>query len=230
MNTDRQTAAFLSIYRHYRIAMIPPSTPSRRTLLAGVGATLATTLAGCSSSETHQSSPGNGTLVTNYMAAMTRSGSEQPPIVAPRENTGGVGTADEASTTSEPLSLHVVQSESDAEALAFADGATNVAAVRRLVAETAYASESVLLYQTRINECYRLQLNYVTRDDDGSPNVQFCRVVRDAEVDCERNARNHVAAAVRLPTPGDEYGSFSVGSGGSCDQIPEPYRNESESA
>lgn len=209
--------------------MLPPSTHSRRTLLAGVGAGLATALAGCSGSETHQSSPVGGTLVTDHTVAMTRS-DEQPPIIAPQETTTGAGSVDESSPPPEPRSLDVVESESDTEALAYAEDATNVTAVRRLVAETAYASESVLLYRTRIGECYRLQLNYITRDDDGGPNVQFCQAIRQAEIDCERNGRNHVAAAVRLPFPGDEYGGFSVGSGGSCDPIPERYPNESESA
>lgn len=210
--------------------MVPPSTTSRRALLTGVGTGLATVLAGCSGSETHQSSPDDGTLVTDYTVAMARSAGEQPPIVAPQENTDAAESGDEDSQTPDPRSLHVVKSESDAEALAFAEDATNVAAVRRLVAETDYASESVLLRQTRIGECYRLKLNYVARDDDGgSPNVEFCQVIRDAEIDCERDAYDHVAAAVRLPFPGDEYSGFSVGGSGSCGPVPEQYRTESES-
>lgn len=209
--------------------MIPPSTTRRRTVLTGMGASLAAALAGCSGAETHRSSPADGTLVTDYTAAITRSSGERPPIVAPRSNRGDGNDATD-SPTPEPLSSHVVGSQSEAEALEFAEDATNAAAVRRLVAETTYASESVLLYQTPIGECYRLKVNYVTRDDDGSPNVQFCRVIRDADVDCERNARDVVAAAVRLPIPRDEYSSFAVGSGGSCDPVPERYRNKSESA
>lgn len=210
--------------------MVPPSTPCRRSVLTGVGAGLAAALAGCSESETHRSSPDTGTLITDYTVAITRSSGERPPIVAPRED-AGEGNADGASPTPEPLSIHVVESESGAETLEFAEDARNAAAVRRLVAETAYASESVLLYQTPIGECYGLRLNYVAKDgDDGDPNVQFCRVIRDADVACERQARDHVAAAVRLPIPGDEYGSFSVGSGGGCDPVPERYRNGSESA
>ncbi|WP_226023673.1 hypothetical protein [Halomicrobium salinisoli] len=211
--------------------MVPPSRPSRRAILAGVSAGFATAFAGCSGSETHESSPDGGTLVTDHTVAMARSTSDQPPIVGSRETTGNAGNADEPSPTPEPLSLHAVESESDAEALAFAEDATNVAAVRRLVAETAYASESVLLYQTRVGECHRLQLNYVARDgDDGDPDVEFCQVIRDAEVDCEREARDYVAAAVRLPFPGEEYSGFSGGGGGSCGPIPERYRTESESA
>lgn len=209
--------------------MRPPSTSSRRTLLAGVGAGLATALAGCSGSETRQSPSGDGTLVTDYTAAIARSSGDRPPIVAPRANGRDAGDADEASPTPEPLSHRVIASDAEAEALEFAEGATNAAAVRRLVAETAYANESVLLYQRRIGECYGLQVNYVTRDEDGSPDVQFCRVIRDAEVACEREVRDYVAAAIRLPFPGDEYGGLSVGSGGGCDPIPERYRNGSAS-
>lgn len=211
--------------------MVPalPET-SRRALLAGMGTGIATVLAGCSASETHQSPPpDDGTLVTDHVTVTTRSSDGRPPVVAPRENNNGdTGDADGSPTTSEPLSIHTIESESEAAEIEFAEDATNVTAVRQLLEETAYASESVLLYQTHIGECYRLKLNYVTRDDD--PDVQFCRVVRDAEVDCERSARDHVAAFVRLPFPGDEYGGFSIGSGGSCGPTPERDPNGSESA
>lgn len=208
--------------------MVPThSKPSRRALLTGIGAGLATALAGCSASESHQSPPEDGTLVTDYITAKTRSSTEQPPVVAPREDDEG---ADGTSRTAEPLSLHVIENQEDAAALEFADDATDVAAVRRLVAETAYESESVLVYQTRIGECYRLKLNYVTKDGDGQPSVEFCQVVRDATTECERDARDHVAAFVRLPFPADEYNGYSVSGGGNCNPIPERYQNESESS
>lgn len=207
--------------------MSSPSIPSRRTVLAGIGSGLAVAVAGCSGSESRQSPPENGMIVTDYAAAVTRSTSDRPPIVAPRESTDTAESADD--TASDPLASHIIESESGSVAVEFAGDATNVAAVRRLIAETAYASESVLLYQTRVRECYKLQLNYVARADDGSPEVQFCHVIRDAEVDCERDAWDHVAAAVRLPFPGDEYSGLSIGTGGSCGQIPSRY-NQSESA
>jgi hypothetical protein len=206
--------------------MVP--TPSRRALLAALSAGVVTALAGCSASETHNSPPDDGTLVTDYTAAMTRSSGERPPVVAPREDTSDAGNAEETSATPEPLSLHAIESEGDAAEVEFAPDATNVAAVRQLVSETAYASESVLVYQTRIGECYRLTLNYVTRDADGDPDIDFCQVIRDAHTACERRAHDHVAAFVRLPFPGSEYGGLSVGSGGRCDPIPERYRNESD--
>jgi hypothetical protein len=210
--------------------MVPPSTLSRRILLASVGTGLATALAGCSGSDTHQSSSDDGTLVNNHVTKIARSSSKQPPIIASRENTDSAENDEETSSPAESLTRDVIETENDAADLEFAEEATNIAAVRRLVAETAYANESVLLYQTRIRECYQLQLNYITRDDvDGDPHVEFCQVIREAEVECERNARNHVAAAVRLPFSSNEYGGFSVGSGGSCDPIPERYQNESES-
>ncbi|QLC34923.1 hypothetical protein EFA46_011725 (plasmid) [Halarchaeum sp. CBA1220] len=200
-----------------------PST-TRRALLCGAGAAAVGALAGCSASETHSSSPDGGTLVTDYTAVITRSAGERAPVVAPREDTGG------ATTTTEPFTLHAFESESDAEALALADDASNAAAVRRLVAETDYASESVLAYQTRIGECYRLAVQYVARDADGSPNVECCRVVRDAHTACERRERDHAAAFVRVPFTGEEYSGLSVGSGGDCGRVPERYRNGSESA
>lgn len=207
--------------------MFLPSTPSRRAVLAGIGSGLAVAVAGCSGSENRQSPPDNGEIVTGHAVVMTRSMSDRPPIVAPRESNDTAESADD--TASDPLASHIIESESGGEAVEFAGDATNVAAVRRLIAETAYASESVLLYQTRVRECYKPQLSYVARADDGSPDVQFCHVIRDAEVDCERDAWDHVAAAVRLPFPGDEYSGLSIGTGGSCGRIPSRY-NESESA
>lgn len=161
---------------------------------------------------------------------MTRSTSERPPVVAPQENIGDEGSADKTTPTPEPLSQEIITSERDASELAFTADAANVTAVRRLLAETAYASESVVGYQTPIGECYRLKLKYVARDSDGDPDVDFCWVIRDSHTACERSARDHVVAFVRLPFPGDEYDAFSVGSGGSCGPIPERYRNGGESA
>lgn len=214
--------------------MVPPSAepsrpsthPSRRTVLAGVGACIATALAGCSASDSAEHPPDEGTLVTDYTAAMARAPGEQLPIVSLRRD----GAEADESSTSEPFVLHAIESEDAASTLELADDAANAAAVRRLVAETDYGSESVLVYQTSIGECYRLKVNYVTRDDDGTPNVDLCRVVRDADVACERDARDHVAVFVRLPFPGDEYGGLSAGGGGSCDPVPDEYRTEGESS
>ncbi|WP_151102545.1 MULTISPECIES: hypothetical protein [unclassified Haloarcula] len=161
---------------------------------------------------------------------MTRSPGEQPPVVAPTKDSDGTGHNENTSPTPKPLSLHTVSSEDAAEALEFGVNARNVAAVRRLVAETAYSNESVLVYQTRVGECHRLKLNYITRDADEDPNLQFCRMIRDAHISCERGARDHVAAFVRLPFPADEYDGVSVGSGGGCDPVPDRYRNGSESS
>lgn len=205
-----------------------PSTTTRRTLLAAAGAGLAAALAGCSASESHESPPDDGTLVTDHTAATTRSPDEDPPIVRPREAADGGVTTDTAAP--EPISLHTVESREGAETFAFAEDATNAAAVRRLLAETNYDEESVFVYQTVIGECYRLRLNYVARDADGGPDLQFCRVIRDAHTACDREASDHAAAFVRLPFPGDEYSGLSAGFGGSCDRIPEPYRNGSDSA
>jgi len=210
--------------------MVPSETTAsetaRRSFLTGV-AGVAAALAGCSGSESHSSPPEGGTIVTDHVTATTRSTGDRPPVVAPREDTGGEST--DGASTAEPVTLHTVESEGDAEAFEFAEDATNVAAARRLLAETEYDSESVFVFQTRIGECDRLQLNYVTRDDDGDPNLQFCRVIRDAHTACEREASDHAAALVRLPFPGDEYDGLSAGSGGSCDPIPDRY-NGSDSA
>lgn len=88
----------------------------------------------------------------------------------------------------------------------------------------------MLVYQTRIGECYRLKLDSVSRAADGDPNLEFCRVIRDAHTACERRARDYAAAFVRFPFPASEYDGYSVGSGSGCDQGPEGSHNGSESA
>jgi hypothetical protein len=221
---------FLSTYYNYRITMVLPATLSRRKLLSGMGVGLAVALSGCSGSETDRLSSEGGTVVTDHATEIVRSGGEQPPIIALRENTNSAENGEETPPSAESFTQAVIESENDAEGIEFAEDATNLAAVRHLVTETAYASESVFLYQTPIGECYDLQLNYITRDEvDGDLDIEFCRVIREAAVDCERDARNHVAAAVRLPFPADEYKGFSAGGGPGCDPIPERYRNESGS-
>ena len=204
--------------------MVPPATPSRRALLIGIAAGLA----GCSGTESSTNEyPPDGSLVTDYTVEIARSSTDAPPITqAPTDDDGD---ADDASTP-DPVSNRVLESESDAAELVFDDDAMNAAAARRLVAETNYASESVFVYQRPVGECYRLKVNYVTRADDGDPNVQLCRVIRDAGIDCERDAYDHEAVAVRLPFPADEYNGFSVGGGGSCDPAPQQSRNGSDSA
>ncbi|MFW5948218.1 MAG: hypothetical protein ACOCSD_01300 [Halolamina sp.] len=194
-----------------------------------MSACLSTALAGCSGSETNQSPPDEGTLVTDYTAATARAPESQPPIVTRQVTDDGAGNAEEASTTAEPVGFHTIESEDDASAIEVADDATDAAAVRRLLAETDYERESVLISQTQLGECYRLEVNYVGRDANGTPDVDFCQVVRDAETACDRDARDHVAMFVRLPFPGDEYSGFSHGGGGSCGKVPEEYRTEGES-
>jgi hypothetical protein len=206
-----------------------PSNVSRRTLLTAVSAGAATALAGCGGSESSDPPTDAGTLVTDHVVATTRSPGEDPPIVAPREGVDGGVTTDDASAA-DPIGHHRVGSRSGADAFEFAEDATNVAAARRLLAETDYDSESVLVFQERIGECYRLQVDYVARDGDGDPDIQFCSVIRDARTACERGAFDHVATFVRLPFPDDEYGGFSIGFGSDCGPIPDSYRNGSDSA
>lgn len=204
--------------------MVP--TPSRRAVLAGVGAGVAGLLAGCTTPETRNPQPEDGALVTDYTVAMTRSERDRPPVVTSE----GTGDGDRTATGPDPLGLHTVRSERAARELEIRSAATNASGARRLLAETAYADESVVVYQTPIGECYSLKVNYLTRDSDGSPDLDFCRVIRDAHTACQRDATDYVAAFVRLPWPGEEYDGFSVGSGGDCGPIPPEYRTGSESA
>ncbi|GGN08651.1 hypothetical protein [Halarchaeum nitratireducens] len=193
-------------------------TPSRRSALHATGVALAAALAGCSASDTDDGTE-RGRLLGDVPHATLRTTGDRPPIVAPTDDRG------------EP-SIGTVESDADAAELSYATDAlesTDVTAARRLVAETDFDHESVVVSQTAIGACYRRRLHYVALDADGDPDVQFCRVVRDAHAPCERDETDHVAALVRLPLAADEYDGYSVGSGGRCGPVPERYQNGSES-
>jgi hypothetical protein len=204
-------------------------TPSRRALLASVGSGATALLAGCAGDD----SPGTitdrypGERIEEYRVAFTRSTGDRPPVVGVSADDGT--DSDDQTTTPDRSLSRTLAGTSDADAVEFAPDARNVAAVRRLLAETGFAEECVFVYQTTIRECYRLKLNYVSRDADGDPSFDFCNVIRDAETACERESRDYVAAFVRLPFPADEVGGYSVGRGSSCDPVPGEHR-ERESA
>lgn len=132
--------------------MVPPSTPSRRALLAGVGAGIATSLTGCSGSDSSQSTPDGGTLVTDYTVVVARTNRDQPPICAPRERSDDGGSTDESSPTPEPVGTLVVESESDAGELVVDEDAIKSATVRRFLAETTYTAQSVVIFQRQVRE------------------------------------------------------------------------------
>ncbi|MFC5369103.1 hypothetical protein [Salinirubrum litoreum] len=203
-------------------------TPSRRVLLASVGTGLTTLFSGCSASEAGRT-PDGETRIREYAVEFTRSTGERPPVVA-LPDTADDGVTDEASaSTPDRIFSRSIGNETDAARVEFADEATNVAAVRRLLAETAFAEESVFVYQTEIQECYRLKLIDVSRDADGDPDFQFCQVIRDAQTPCEREVRDAVAAFVRLPFPG-EFGGYSIGRSSRCRPVRRAEHNGSESA
>lgn len=168
------------------------------------------------------------TPITDYTAVMACSTDERPVVVVPAP-TRDSGT-DGATTPPETVDITSIVRQTKAEELQFSPDTTNVVAARRLLAETAYERESVLVYQTRIGECFRLRLNQVSRDADGDPNLDFCEVIRDAHTACEREARTYVAAVVRLPFPGTEYNGFSVGGGGRCGPKPDASATRSDSS
>ena len=197
--------------------------PSRRAILASLGTGATALLAGCGGTDSTGTPTQRATPIEQYTAELTRSTGDRPPVRGLSDDRDTAGS-DEATPTPEPTLSRTLASADDAAAVEFTDGATNVAAVRSLLAETAFTDECVFVYQTRVRACYRLQLNYVSRDPDGDPSFEFCTVIRDADVACERERTDYVAAFVRLPFPGEEVGGYSVGRGSSCDPVPGEHR------
>jgi hypothetical protein len=196
-------------------------TPSRRALLASVGTGATALLAGCAGDDSTGTTTDKypGERIAEYTVEFTRSTGDRPPVVAVSAD-DGTTAGDRAGSTPDPTRSLTLAERDDADAVEFAPDARNVAAVRRLLAETGFTDECVFLYQTTIRECYRLKLNYVSRDADGDPNLDFCTVIRDADTACEQDSRDYVATFVRLPFPSDEVGGYSIGRGSSCDPGP----------
>lgn len=204
-------------------------TPSRRGLLASLGTGLTTLFAGCSTSDSRSPTDDRRSRISEYTVEFTRSTGDRPPVVALHDSDDDEETDDHATSTPDRNLSHSIGSESDAAELEFAEEATNLDAVRRLLTETTYDEESVFVFQTEIQECYQLKLSRVRRDADGDPDFQFCRVIRDAHTACELEGRDYVAAFVRLPFAGG-FGAYSIGVGSSCRPARPPEPNGSESS
>lgn len=96
------------------------------------------------------------------------------------------------------LSPLFVLEEEAAESLAFEAAIDGVEDARSFVSETDFGTESVVIFQREIEECYRRHTQYVEIE----PNrfrVQFCRELRDATTPCEAGVREMEAIFLRIP-------------------------------
>ncbi|QZY00527.1 hypothetical protein [Halobaculum rubrum] len=206
--------------------MVPSKLTRRRTLLGAAGALAA--LAGCSGSDS------SGDRVTPTEPAREPFDPESvPPHRRLRGTIDGplVWLPDETQTETngEPRrrTPTFLTSRDQVDRLRFAD-VEGVEAARALLKETAFDSETVFLERVPVPSCYELQLcdvSWSATDID----TQFGRVVRDADVACEHDARDSTAWLVRVPEALDpeRITSYSSGmSGSSCGERRRPPERE----
>lgn len=216
-------------------------TPTRRRLLQSVAAVLgASALAGCGGSGSASSTARAGPNAHPPEDALTDPThvslrhSERAPIVRDADSTTadseGDSDADEGATARFDEWHHLLVANADhASSLTFAD-VDGVADARRLLAETDFESESVYVERHVIGECYERRLCWI-RWTDSEVETDYARILRDADVACEADARDVVTNLVRIPVALDpeRISSYGSSSGGGPCRRPEDERAEGES-
>jgi hypothetical protein len=115
--------------------------------------------------------------------------------------------------------------EDDSEDLSIADTEAGTK-IEDFLDATDFANESVMLWQSGVNECHEIHLRAVTlRNGDKDPHLDFCRARRPADVACDAETQETVAYAVRFPIDGREIHSHGSGMSSSCHdpERPSPY-------
>ncbi|WP_123536959.1 hypothetical protein [Halosimplex salinum] len=214
-----------------------PRLTRRRALQGAVG--LVAGLAGCPDADTDAGRESAGTPVGSSTPPVPTAGDDR--VVDPEYVTLRADEAD----YSDPLAWFVpdpadrptaggtvrstdreaeglIADEATAETLTVSDRATetevsaSAETARSFVAETDFDSETLLLENRSVEECYRQVLCYVTWDD-GEVETRYGRFLRDADVACESGERDARTIIARLPVAIDpaefEMGATGVASG-----------------
>ncbi|MFW5903534.1 MAG: hypothetical protein ACOCS7_02220 [Halolamina sp.] len=188
---------------------------TRREALAALTAGVAT-LAGCTGSETSsRAEPTARSEPIDYRAERVRD--ESGAVLFSR--------ADRTPRTrdGEPVrhGTEYLATRAELEDLEF--GASDPAnRLQSFTSETDFETGSVFLWAAGISECRDVRLQWVGLDPDGDPQVDFCRFVRPADVDCSVDAVETVAYAIRLPVDGASATGFGTGMSSSCDRPSRP--------
>ena len=118
-----------------------------------------------------------------------------------------------------------VATESDREDLDIADIEAGTT-IENFLAATDFGAESVMLWQSGVDECHEIRLRSVTlKDGERDPHLDFCRARRPADVACDVEDKATVAYAVRFPIDGREINSHGAGMSSRCadHERPSPY-------
>lgn len=182
---------------------------SRRRLLRAGAATLAVGLAGCSEAggpedtpRDPQSGPPEDAL-TDLTTVSVRRDDPEPFVSLDIEDTSPGNT------------LFLIESD-DREALVFDPEPPGTTEARALIEGTDFENQTVAIVQQDLSACYRRYAEYVI-PGDGDFEAEFCRILRDADVPCDEDARDMVATFVRVPySYNARPTSVSYGSGTTC--------------
>lgn len=186
---------------------MPSTSISRRRLLAASGGGLSAALAGCTAFDGSESISGHssdgGTVESthDYESLFFRS-EDDTPVADPSED-----VADDANENRGPRYLDgfFVVDEDDAASLWLTDTTTaaDTDAARAFVEGTDFESESVVVDQRSIDDCYRRHLLGVRAADDEF-RTSYCREMKAATEPCEADTTVVEAIFVRVHRPYDE--------------------------
>lgn len=189
---------------------------TRRGVLAGAAALLA----GCNGTSTEPPTerPRPEIVATDPPVHTLRSDGDETLVRDERET-------DDAEETTDPHPDPIVVDNSEAaEALSFAD-VDGVERAQQFLAETEFESESVVLLQDAVGECYAQEVCYVAWSAT-EVQVDSVRRYRDANVSCSTDAKDTIATFVRVPgaLDADQMSSFSWSTGSGRCRVPPEWR------
>ncbi len=179
------------------------SQATRRSFLATSAIVLSGGMAGCtgdSSSSFSSQEVGGGRIPSDaleeYEYIHLRNSRAEPII-----------TIDDTNRRSRLLLVN----DNDLDRITIAEDLKGSGEAKELLETTDFTSESVILHQRTVEECYLLHLEYVVARPD-QYRIQFCQVLRDVDVSCRANVSVMQATLIRIPIAYDERPSSS-GSG-----------------
>jgi hypothetical protein len=191
---------------------------SRRGLLRAAATVAVTGVAGCNETVTggdaDTPSPTETVQPTlDYDAVIVRNPAAEPFVRYESED------------ESDEFLRQVLTTAADADRISVATAVAGADEARSFLRETDFERNVVHVSEHRLSGCRALEVDYVTAEGN-SFDLDFCSPLRPAEVACEVDDRAVVAAFVRFPMATDDVGSYTVGSGGSCER---PRRREGSS-
>ncbi|AEH37917.1 hypothetical protein [Halopiger xanaduensis] len=195
---------------------MPSTTVSRRRLLAVGSGCLSLAIAGCAGeSESESTVEGKGSdeptgestveSTHEYESLFVRSDGDGHFIYRDEERANEAAeTSDADGASSRPYirSPLFVVDEDDADALRIETDATRADEIRAFVAETDFESESIVIDQRTIEDCYRRHIEGIRAG--GSFHTDYCQSLKGPMTPCEAGKEVMEAVILRVHRPYNE--------------------------